>query len=48
MEPKDVMIIGGGIAGMTAAWELAESGVNVHLIEKSGFLGGHDGSFKIS
>jgi heterodisulfide reductase subunit A len=41
MEPKDVMIIGGGIAGMTAAWELAESGVNVHLIEKSGFLGGH-------
>ena len=41
MEPKDVMIIGGGIAGMTAAWKLAESGVNVHLIEKSGFLGGH-------
>lgn len=41
MEPKNVMIIGGGIAGMTAAWELAEAGVNVHLVEKSGFLGGH-------
>ncbi|PIP38718.1 MAG: 4Fe-4S ferredoxin [Desulfobacterales bacterium CG23_combo_of_CG06-09_8_20_14_all_51_8] len=41
MKPKKVTIIGGGIAGMTAAWELAESGVTVDLIEKSGFLGGH-------
>lgn len=41
MEAKNVIIIGGGIAGLTTAWELAESGVNVNLIEKSGFLGGH-------
>lgn len=41
MKPKKIAIIGGGIAGMTAAWELAESGVAVDLIEKSGFLGGH-------
>lgn len=41
MEPKQVLVIGGGIAGMTAAWELAEAGVKVHLVEKSGFLGGH-------
>lgn len=41
MEPKNVMVIGGGIAGMTAAWELAESNISVQLIEKSGFLGGH-------
>jgi heterodisulfide reductase subunit A len=41
MESKNVMIIGGGIAGMTAAWELAEAGLNVDLVEKSGFLGGH-------
>ncbi len=41
MEPKNVMIIGGGIAGMAAAWELAEAGLNVDLVEKSGFLGGH-------
>jgi heterodisulfide reductase subunit A len=41
MEPKNVMIIGGGIAGMTAAQELAEAGLNVDLVEKSGFLGGH-------
>ena len=41
MKTKNVLVIGGGIAGMTAAWELAEAGVNVHLVEKSGFLGGH-------
>jgi heterodisulfide reductase subunit A len=41
MEPKNVMIIGGGIAGMAAAWELAEAGLHVDLVEKSGFLGGH-------
>jgi len=41
MEPKNVMIIGGGIAGMTAAQELAEAGLNIDLVEKSGFLGGH-------
>ncbi len=41
MEPKNVMIIGGGIAGMTAAQELAEAGLTVDLVEKSGFLGGH-------
>ena len=41
MESKNVMIIGGGIAGMTAAWELAEAGLHVDLVEKSGFLGGY-------
>ena len=38
---KKVMIVGGGIAGMTAARELAKSGVSVTLVEKAGFLGGH-------
>lgn len=41
MDSKNVMIIGGGIAGMTAARELAEAGLSVDLVEKSGFLGGH-------
>jgi len=41
MESKQVMIMGGGIAGLTAARELAEFGVNVHLIEKTGFMGGY-------
>lgn len=38
---KRVTVIGGGIAGLTAAWEIAASGIQVDLIEKSGFLGGH-------
>ncbi|CAN2039545.1 4Fe-4S ferredoxin [Candidatus Magnetomoraceae bacterium gMMP-15] len=40
-ELKKVMVIGGGVAGLTAAWELARENVNVELIEKAGFLGGH-------
>jgi len=38
---KKVMVIGGGIAGLTAAWELSRSGIEVELVEKAGFLGGH-------
>jgi heterodisulfide reductase subunit A len=34
------LVIGGGIAGMTAALALAEQGFSVHLVEKSGQLGG--------
>ncbi|MBN3036121.1 MAG: CoB--CoM heterodisulfide reductase iron-sulfur subunit A family protein [Bacteroidales bacterium] len=34
------LIIGGGITGLTAAMEIADSGNQVHLIEKSGRLGG--------
>lgn len=40
-ESKKVMVIGGGIAGLTAAWELAGLGAQVALIEKADFLGGH-------
>jgi heterodisulfide reductase subunit A len=40
-ETKKVMVIGGGIAGLTAAWELAAAGVEVALVEKAAFLGGH-------
>lgn len=39
MEPR-VLVIGGGIAGMTSAVELAEHGVKVTLLEKEGVLGG--------
>jgi heterodisulfide reductase subunit A len=35
------LIIGGGIAGMTSALELAKQGFEVHLIEKEKELGGH-------
>lgn len=35
------LIIGGGIAGMTAALELADAGNSVHLVETSDHLGGN-------
>jgi heterodisulfide reductase subunit A len=37
---KSVLVIGGGIAGMQAAVDLADLGFEVHLIEKTPFLGG--------
>ncbi|HXX37962.1 MAG TPA: CoB--CoM heterodisulfide reductase iron-sulfur subunit A family protein [bacterium] len=37
---KEVLVIGGGVAGMTAAIEAAEAGCRVVLIEKSPYLGG--------
>ncbi|OQY23851.1 MAG: hypothetical protein B6I34_04160 [Anaerolineaceae bacterium 4572_32.1] len=38
---KDVLVIGGGIAGIQASLDLAEIGVRVHLVEKSPSIGGH-------
>lgn len=38
---KSVIVIGGGIAGMTAALSLARQGVKVYLIEKSPTIGGN-------
>ncbi len=35
-----VMIIGGGIAGMQSALDLADSGYYVHLLERSSAIGG--------
>jgi len=40
-ESKQVLIIGGGIAGLSAAWELARLKVDVLILEKTSFLGGH-------
>ncbi len=39
-KPKNIAIIGGGIAGMDAAIILAKRGHNVTIYEKSGHLGG--------
>ncbi len=39
-EAKPILVIGGGIAGMTAAVEAAEVGYRVILVEKDAFLGG--------
>lgn len=38
------LVVGGGIAGMHAARSLANRGIHVHLIEKSGTLGGYAGT----
>ena len=35
-----VLVVGGGIAGMQSALDLADSGYFVHLIEKSPSIGG--------
>ena len=42
MSPN-VLVIGGGIAGMTTALELADAGNKVHLVEKNSTLGGNVG-----
>jgi heterodisulfide reductase subunit A-like polyferredoxin len=38
---KSALVIGGGVAGMNAALNLADSGYPVHLVEKTDFLGGN-------
>ncbi len=39
--PTDVLVIGGGMAGISAALDLANGGHKVHLIEKSPNIGGN-------
>ena len=36
----DALVVGGGIAGMQAALDLANSGYFVHLLEKGPAIGG--------
>jgi len=42
---KNVLIIGGGVAGMAAARKLNNNGITVHLVEKNDHLGGHASSW---
>jgi len=37
----DALVLGGGVSGMTAALNLAEQGIRVHLVEEEGELGGN-------
>ncbi|MBI5476888.1 MAG: CoB--CoM heterodisulfide reductase iron-sulfur subunit A family protein [Ignavibacteriales bacterium] len=41
-------IIGGGISGLSAALEIADSGKKVFLIERSGRMGGHVADFDLT
>ncbi|HEY4690650.1 MAG TPA: 4Fe-4S binding protein, partial [Anaerolineae bacterium] len=38
---RAALVVGGGVAGMTAALSLAEQGFPVHLVEQTGELGGN-------
>ena len=37
----DVMVVGGGISGIQASLDMADSGYRVYLVEKSPAIGGH-------
>ncbi len=40
-KPTDVLVIGGGMAGINASLDLANSGYHVHMIEKTVNIGGN-------
>ena len=37
---RGILVVGGGIAGITTAVEAAEAGYEVYLVEKNPYLGG--------
>ena len=43
---KSVIVVGGGVAGMSAACALAEAGLHVKLVERRGYLGGRASSYR--
>ncbi|MGO8759079.1 MAG: hydroxysqualene dehydroxylase HpnE [Terracidiphilus sp.] len=43
---KAVAVVGGGVAGMSAACALAEAGLRVKLVERRGYLGGRASSYR--
>jgi squalene-associated FAD-dependent desaturase len=45
-DPRDVVIVGGGFAGLSAAVELAEAGFRVAVLERKPKLGGRAYSFQ--
>jgi heterodisulfide reductase subunit A2 len=45
---RDVLVVGGGVTGMTAALSLADQGFKVHLVERMRSLGGLAGQLRKS
>ena len=43
---KSVIVVGGGVAGMSAACAMAEAGLRVKLVERRGYLGGRASSYR--
>ena len=46
MKNEKIVILGGGLAGLSAAWKLAEAGFKVDLIEKEKNVGGMSATIK--
>jgi len=44
---QHALVIGGGVAGLRAAWDIARRGIRVTLIEQSPFLGGRMAQLEI-
>ncbi len=44
--PQTAVIVGGGVAGMSAACALAEAGLRVTLLERRSYLGGRASSYR--
>ncbi|HZK83684.1 MAG TPA: FAD-dependent oxidoreductase, partial [Desulfosporosinus sp.] len=40
MAYKSILVVGGGISGVTAAVEASEAGSEVYLVEAKSYLGG--------
>ena len=43
---KSAIVVGGGVAGMSAACALAQAGLRVQLVERRGYLGGRASSYR--
>ena len=43
-----VAVVGSGLAGLSAAIELADRGYDVHIFEKNEYLGGKVGSWEVT
>ncbi|MDQ3469441.1 MAG: FAD-dependent oxidoreductase [Actinomycetota bacterium] len=46
--PFDAVVLGGGPAGLAAAWYAARAGRHVALVERAPVVGGLAGSFEVS
>lgn len=44
-EPTDLLVVGGGVAGLSAALAATRAGLSVTLVESRPFLGGYSGLF---
>jgi predicted NAD/FAD-binding protein len=44
-QTQSVTVVGGGVAGMSAACALADAGLRVQLVERRGYLGGRASSY---